>query len=326
MKLDDDNTFMHLACSNLLEYCPNIECSPAMMPLPRPYQLPKAPPIKSQGIKTKLVPLMLANIQWDGQGRWIEPFLGSGAVLLNIQPDRALVCDTNRHIIAVYQAIQTGVMSSMTLRGYLEAEGRKLESQGEAYYYEVRDRFNQFGNPFDFIFLNRAAFNGVIRFNSRGKFNVPFCKKINRFRSAYITKICNQVAWAAQILQGKDWQFQVQDWRTTLASVDAHDFVYLDPPYIGRHTDYFNQWGNSDADELATAVKQLPCGFAYSMWKSNKYRENQHLSQHFSHYPCVTYQHYYHVGATENLRNAMEEALIISPEFLVTPEAMGHSE
>lgn len=293
-----------------------------MMPLPRYGQQPKAPPIKSQGIKTKLVPLILAHVKWDGQGRWVEPFLGSGAVLFNVQPDRALVSDTNRHIIEVYQAIQTGAMSSAKLRRHLEAEGAKLESQGEAYYYQVRDRFNEFGNPFDFIFLNRAAFNGVIRFNANGKFNVPFCKKINRFRLAYITKICNQVAWVARILHGKDWQFIVQDWRTTLATATAHDFVYLDPPYIGRHTDYFNQWCNSDADELVEAIKQLPCGFAYSMWKSNKYRENQHLSQHFSHYPYVTYQHYYHVGATEQLRNAMEEALIISPNALVGQESL----
>lgn len=287
-----------------------------MLPLPRYCQKPKAPPIKSQGIKTKLVPLILANIQWDGKGRWIEPFLGSGAVLLNLQPDRACGSDTNKHIIEVYQAIQAGVISAAALRHYLEAEGAKLESQGEAYYYQVRERFNRSGNPFDFIFLNRAAFNGVIRFNASGKFNVPFCKKISRFRSAYITKICNQVAWAAQRLQNRDWQFIVQDWRTTLAEVTADDFVYLDPPYIGRHTDYFNQWGKADADELAEAVKQLPCGFAYSMWKGNQYRQNSHLSQHFSHYPCVTYQHYYHVGATEALRNAMEEALIISPNVL----------
>ncbi|MGA7932128.1 MAG: Dam family site-specific DNA-(adenine-N6)-methyltransferase [Kovacikia sp.] len=286
-----------------------------MLPLPRHNQKPKAPPIKSQGIKTKLVPLILANVKWDGNGRWVEPFLGSGAVLFNIQPDKALVSDTNRHVIEVCQAIQTGEMSSVSLRKYLEAEGERLEAQGEAYYYEVRERFNDAGNPFDFVFLNRASFNGVIRFNSKGRYNVPFCKKVGRFRLAYITKICNQVAWVSNILQGKDWTFMVQDWRETLAGVTPGDFVYLDPPYIGRHTDYFNNWRDSDADELAEAIKELSCGFAYSMWKKNKYRENEHLSKHFSQYPWVTYSHYYHVGSTKKLRNAMEEALVISPEF-----------
>lgn len=59
----------------------------------------KAPPIKSQGIKTKLAPFVMENIKWNGKGRWVEPFLGSGAVLLNAQPERALVSDTNKHII-----------------------------------------------------------------------------------------------------------------------------------------------------------------------------------------------------------------------------------
>lgn len=280
----------------------------------------KAPPIKSQGIKTKLVPLILASVKWEGKGRWIEPFLGSGAVLFNVQPDRALIADTNRYVIEVYKAIQAGEISSASLRTYLETEGAELEAQGEKYYYKVRERFNTSGDPFDFIFLNRASFNGVIRFNSKGQFNVPFCRKVDRFRPAYITKICNQVAWAAKILQDKDWIFIVQDWRETLASVKPNDFVYLDPPYVGRHTDYFNHWSEADADELAVRIKRLTCGFAYSMWKQNKYRENEHLQQHFSHYPCVTYSHYYHVGATEDLRNAMEEALIISPDSLINIE------
>ena len=45
---------------------------------------PKAPPIKIQGIKTKLVPLIEASVDWDGLGRWIEPFMGSASVALNV--------------------------------------------------------------------------------------------------------------------------------------------------------------------------------------------------------------------------------------------------
>src|SRR5579871_3905387 len=75
---------------------------------PRLVQCPKAPPIKSQGIKTRLVPFILGNIKWDGRGRWIEPFLGSGSVLFNARPHRAFVSDTNTVIINLYRAIQTG--------------------------------------------------------------------------------------------------------------------------------------------------------------------------------------------------------------------------
>lgn len=60
------------------------------------------PPIKCQGIKTKLVKFILSSISWHGRGRWIEPFLGSGVVLFNVQPEHALVNDINPHIIHLY--------------------------------------------------------------------------------------------------------------------------------------------------------------------------------------------------------------------------------
>ncbi|TMV43360.1 DNA adenine methylase, partial [Thioclava sp. BHET1] len=70
--------------------------------LPRPVR-PKAPPIKTQGIKTKVVPLIARSIVWDGVGRWIEPFLGSGVVALNIGPQRAILADTNEHMIGLFR-------------------------------------------------------------------------------------------------------------------------------------------------------------------------------------------------------------------------------
>lgn len=274
----------------------------------------KVPPLKTQGIKTKLVPFILNSIKWDEgtTGRWIEPFLGSGVVLFNYQPQRALIADNNVHIINLFKEIQSGVVNSTNLRKFLIIEGQKLEEKGQSYYYDVRRRFNISPNSFDFIFLNRACFNGVMRFNQKGGFNVPFCKKDERFRQAYITKICNQVDFVSEVMKGKDWEFVCRDWKDTLSEAKPEDFVYLDPPYIGRHTDYFNKWDDYNATELAQTVKKLPCGFAYSMWKSNDYRENEHIEQHFNGFTCLTYNHFYHVGATENLRNSIVEALIIN--------------
>jgi DNA adenine methylase len=276
----------------------------------------KTPPIKIQGIKTKLVPFILNNINWDGRGRWIEPFLGSGVVLFNAMPERAIVADTNKYIIRVYQALQNGEMTPDNLRAFLEKEGQVLKEKGESHYYEIRKRFNEIHSPFDFIFLNRSCFNGVIRFNSRGEFNVPFCRKPERFAPAYITKICNQAAWVLEKMRGNKWEFIAQSWRETIALVRAGDFVYLDPPYNDRHTDYFNQWSVTDAEDLAEAVKSLETGFAYSTWKQNKYRVNEHLAKHFVDYPTITTEHFYHVGSTEKLRNSMEEALVVSPRSI----------
>jgi DNA adenine methylase len=287
--------------------------------LPRIVKHVIVPPIKTQGIKTKLVKFILSNISWSGKGRWIEPFLGSGVVLFNVQPERALVNDINPHIIRLYQMIYDGSLSPEEVRLYLSAEGKKLLSKGEEYYYLVRERFNKTGDPLDFIFLNRSCFNGVMRFNSKGEFNVPFCRKPDRFRQAYVTKIVNQISQIQKIMCGKDWEFRVGDWRESLKNVTADDFVYLDPPYIGRHTDYYQKWSEKDAVELAKVVQGLPGGFALSMWKENKYRVNEHLSRYWNGIVERTFTHFYHVGSNENFRNAMVEGLLIKPGYEAPP-------
>lgn len=288
-----------------------------MSQLPLKINHANAPPIKCQGIKTKLVPFIFNSIIWNpnNESRWIEPFLGSGVVALNLAPQRALLADTNRHIIAFYKAIQNGEITGKSVREFLVSEGEKLARQGADYYYEVRDRFNAHGSSFDFLFLNRSCFNGVMRFNSHGKFNVPFGHKPHRFAQAYITKIVNQVGWAAKQMRYKEWEFRVAKWEDTLSAACADDFVYIDPPYIGRHTDYYNAWDESEATKLAKVAKNLPCGFALSMWLENRYRKNSHVEEHWTELELRTCSHFYHVGSTESLRNEMDEALIIKPGF-----------
>lgn len=280
--------------------------------LPRIISNAKAPPIKCQGIKTKLVSFIARNIRWDADGRWIEPFLGSGAVALNIAPPKAYLADTNPHVIKFYKDIQSGNICPDYVMSELTEMGRKLRENGDGYYYEIRDRFNQYGGSLLFIFLNRSCYNGVIRFNSGGKFNVPFCRNINRFTESYISKICNQIDWAYKIIRNSDWVFEVNDWRDTFEQAKPEDFVYCDPPYIGRHTDYYNSWTEDDANELAYATSKLKCGFAVSMWYRDSRGVNKHLDK-WTHGRIITTSHFYHVGPTEQQRDSVEEALIISP-------------
>ena len=168
---------------------------------------PKAPPIKTQGIKTKLAPFIAGYADWTGAGRWVEPFLGSGAVLLNIRPRRAVAADSCVPVIDFYRALQNGRITAANVEAFLQTEGERLRVGGAERYYQIRERFNEMGDPLDFLFLNRACFNGLIRFNRQGHFNTPFCKKPERFRPAYITKICNQVQWASDAIRGRDWEF-----------------------------------------------------------------------------------------------------------------------
>lgn len=269
------------------------------------------PPLKIQGIKTKAIPFIQESVHWDGSGRWIEPFVGSGVVPINIMPERALLGDANPHLIRFYTAIQKEVVTASTVREFLEHEGARLQCDGEEHYYRVRERFNESHDPHDFLFLNRACFNGLVRFNKKGQFNTPFCRKIDRFRPAYVTKICNQVRRTADSMAGKSWEFLCADWTDVLDQSREGDFVYCDPPYTGRFTDYFNEWSDDDAMQLEKRLKQLPCPFIYSMWSENKYRKNERLHEAFSEYEIRTFSHFYHLGATENLRNRMVEALVV---------------
>jgi DNA adenine methylase len=280
--------------------------------LPKKLLTPKAPPIKCQGIKTKLVPFIAQSIQWQGKGVWLEPFLGSGTVLFNIKPERALVSDTNIHIIRFYQNIQSKAITPEKVRRFLVQEGQQLSKKGEEHYYYIRDRFNAEGDSFDFLFLSRSCFNGVMRFNKKGQFNVPFCRKPERFRPPLITKIVNQVFWVSEIIKSKDWSFEVLSWRDALTRARHEDFIYADPPYTGRHNDYYNQWSDEDARELVEFLSNQSATFALSTWKENRYRSNALLSYLPKALVVKSNKHFYHVGSSEAYRNEMEEALILS--------------
>ena len=167
------------------------------------------PPIKSQGIKTKLVPWIGSIVPHEFDGRWIEPFMGTGVVAFNLAPKHALLCDTNPHLVDFYQAINDGRITPEIVRQFLEREGAELLDKGESHYYKLRDRFNEKHSPLDFLFLNRAGFNGMIRFNRKGALNIPFCKKPKRFARAYVTKIVNQVSRRQSFIQTERLRVQM---------------------------------------------------------------------------------------------------------------------
>ena len=111
------------------------------------------PPIKCQGIKTKIIPFIKEKVERNPDGVWIEPFVGTGVVAFNIVPQKAVLCDKNQYIIALYQGIQNGTITNQTAREFLEYHGERLEQQGANYYKKMRDKFNQNGDPLYFLFL-----------------------------------------------------------------------------------------------------------------------------------------------------------------------------
>jgi len=270
------------------------------------------PPIKSQGIKTKLVPWVNSVVPGEFRGLWIEPFMGTGVVAFNLAPRRALLCDTNPHLINFYKSVAKGDIAPETVRDFLIREGEELSKKGENRYYEIRDRFNSSHQPLDFLFLNRAGFNGMIRFNRKGEFNTPFCRKPQRFSQAYITKIANQVSYIACLLKTKDFVFKCQAFEKTIAEGGEDDMIYCDPPYIGRHVDYYNGWDRKQERGLYQALSKTPGKFILSTWHHNDFRKNEYIDLLWSKFNILTREHFYHIGGSEKNRNPVVEAIIMN--------------
>jgi DNA adenine methylase len=269
------------------------------------------PPIKCQGIKTKLVSWIKETIVELEYSKWIEPFMGSGVVGFNVRPQNAVFADTNPHLINFYNAIKDEKITPIKAKIFLETEGEKLSKYGQKYYNEVRERFNQSFASLDFLFLNRSCFNGMIRFNSSGKYNVPFGHKPERFAKAYITKIINQIDYIYKAVKVLNWEFVCQDFRITLKKSQQNELIYCDPPYFGRHVDYFDSWNEKDEQDLYELLDTFNGKYILSTWHSNKYRNNDELSK-YNNNNILTKEHFYHLGASENNRNAMTEALVLN--------------
>lgn len=268
------------------------------------------PPIKSQGIKTKLVPWIQSIVPSDFGGAWIEPFMGTGAVAFNVAPRRAILCDTNPHLVNFYSSIASGEITPEVVKEFLTREGEALLSKGEDHYYFVRDRFNSGHSPLDFLFVNRAGFNGMIRFNRKGGFNIPFCRKPQRFAQSYVTKITNQVSWASKLIKAKEFTFKCQDFNKTIEEATSNDIIYCDPPYIDRHVDYYNGWGDTHERELFDRLSSFRGKFILSTWHHNDYRENEYIKNLWAEHSVLTREHFYHVGGKEKNRNPVIEALV----------------
>jgi DNA adenine methylase len=282
------------------------------------------PPIKSQGIKTKLVPWISSVIPKKFKGCWIEPFMGTGVVAFNVAPIKAIMSDINPHLINFYQAIQNGSITSSIVREFLNEEGAQLLKIGEDHYYHIRDRFNKAHDPLDFLFINRAGFNGMIRFNRKGGFNIPFCRKPNRFAQAYVTKIVNQVDYISRLFKAKDFTFKCQSFEQAISSAGRNDLIYCDPPYIGRHVDYFNGWDSESEHDLFRCLSETSAKFILSTWHHNDYRKNDYIESLWGKYSVQTHEHFYHVGGSEDNRNPVIEAIITNYKIeakLLTHEA-----
>lgn len=187
--------------------------------------------------------------------RYVEPFLGGGALFFSLQPRDALIGDSNEELINMYRWVRD------TPEFVLVALAQHAATHNKDRYYGLRAAFNgaqlkgTAAQAALFIYLNRTCFNGLWRVNKKGAFNVPWGD-----RSA--DQICesNVLRSAAAVLQGV--QLESADFAAVLEACGIADFVYMDPPYLqaGDH-DFTNYtpggFDYADHVELAKACRAL---------------------------------------------------------------------
>jgi DNA adenine methylase len=115
-----------------------------------------------------------------------------------------------------------------------------------------------------------------------------------------------------QASQYNEWKFECSPFWETIEKAVEGDMIYCDPPYLGRHVDYFDSWNEDNEQRLYSCLSRTKAKFILSTWHSNKYRSNPALENIWSEFHVITKEHFYHVGAKEDNRNAMLEALVMN--------------
>lgn len=156
-------------------------------------------------------------------GRYIEPFLGGGAVFFHLKPEEAILSDVNPRLIEVYQAIREDWQK-------VEVELRRLHRlHSKEFYYRERSRKRRslHMKAAQFLYLNRTCWNGLYRENLKGEFNVPIGTKTKViFEDEDFSEISRALV-PAEIL--------ACDFEETIFRATDGDLIFVDPPYTTAH-------------------------------------------------------------------------------------------
>lgn len=209
------------------------------------------PIIKYRGGKSKELPHLLEHIP-QFEGRYIEPFFGGGAMYFHLEPEGAIINDINTRLMDFYRAVQQNYPELKAELAELERvytinraafdelkkanPDSRVEDNNEALYYSLRDMYNGLVTPEYlaatlYFFINKTAYSGMIRFNTRGEYNVPYGRYKN-FNTDLITPEHSRLLSTAEIHNS--------DYRQIFDIAAAEDFIFLDPPYDCIFSDYGN--------------------------------------------------------------------------------------
>jgi len=217
------------------------------------------PFLKWAGAKTQLIKEIEKVLPRDivkGNFTYIEPFVGSGAVLFWIlnnfpQIKKAVINDVNEDLIITYKTVASNPHELISILEVFQNEYHALEGNDDAkkaYYYNKRELYNSRQSEATlqsalFIFLNRTCFNGLYRVNRKNEYNVP----IGSYRRPTICDKNNILA-VSKALQKVE--ILCGDYENTLPYAENKTLFYFDPPYKPlSDTSSFNSYAKDEFND-----------------------------------------------------------------------------
>ena len=233
------------------------------------------PMIKYRGGKSKEIPFIEKHIP-DYKGRYIEPFFGGGALYFYLEPQNAIINDINTKLMDFYRQVRDNyraVRKDLDDLEHLYVKNRaafdilkaqtpdlRVEDENEELYYQIRDMFNglrkqQYSDAAIYYFINKTAYSGMIRYNARGEFNVPFGRYRN-LNTSFVTEDHSKLLQKTELFSG--------DYSKIFEQAEKDDFMFIDPPYDCVFSDYGNEeykegFNDENHVALAEAFRKLKC-------------------------------------------------------------------
>lgn len=230
------------------------------------------PFVKWAGGKRQIVDKLLMYAP-DEFNTYYEPFVGGGALLFELSPKKAVINDSNKELINVYNVLR----NEEKFKKMCSILNTYEKNNSEEFYYELRnkdrnkssfDRLSDYKRAGRTIYLNKACFNGLYRVNSKNEFNVPFGKKtrINTYDIGNLITVSNYLTMNDIKILNVDFEDSVKD-------AQKGDFIYFDPPYDSE-TSIFNSYtedgfGKEEQRRLAKVYKELSNKGCYVMLSNN---------------------------------------------------------
>jgi len=178
--------------------------------------------------------------------RYIEPFMGGGAVYFHLAPTQATISDVHKELTDLYQSIKDG--HAKEIYDFMVAHPNEEET-----YYEVRDRMavsTPLENAQRFFYLRKTCYRGMMRYNKQGKFNIPFGRYKNCTYEELLDPKYATLLERTEVLNA-DFETVFQRYN------DPGNFIFLDPPYDSVFTDYgYCQFGKAEHERLAQCFKE----------------------------------------------------------------------